>query len=189
MHRIEALKLIGWGDQQVQCWVYTDLTDEEMAERFLKLNDTLAVSAFDKFRVGVNDRIVRAQGLTIGRSDDTVRAVGTLRKVYDRGGPSVLAQTLGLIRDTYGMPGFDAPVIDGLGLFVQRYAPIVDLDGVKTRLQGVHAGVLGLLGKAEVIRRQTKQAKAHCVAAAAVEVYNAGRGGKKLPAWHREVAA
>lgn len=198
MHRIEALKLIGWGDQQVQCWTYADLSDEEMAERFLKLNDTLSVSAFDKFRVGVNagrgtecdiDRIVRAQGLSIGRTDDTVRAVGTLRKVYERGGPQVLAETLRLIRDTYGTPGFDASVIDGLGLFVQRYAPIADLDSVRIRLQGVHAGVLGLLGKAEVIRRQTKGAKAHCVAAAAVDVFNSGRGGKKLPSWFREDAS
>jgi hypothetical protein len=197
MHRIEALKLIGWGDQQVQCWTYNGLTDEEMAERFLKLNDTLSVSAFDKFRVGVNagravecdiDRIVRSAGLAIGRTDDAIRAVGTLRKVYDRGGPAVLAVTVQLIRDTYGMPGFDASVIDGLGLFVQRYGPVADLDAVSRRLQTVHAGVLGLLGKAEVIRRQTKAAKAHCVAAAAVDVVNSGRGGKKLPSWFREDA-
>lgn len=198
MHRVEALKLIGWGDQQIQCWTYTDLTDEEMAERFLKLNDTLAVSAFDKFRVGVNagrpvetdiDRIVRSAGLAIGRTDDSIRAVGTLRKVYERGGPRTLSQTLRFIRDTYGMPGFDAPVIEGLSLVVQRYDGVIDYETASKKLSDIHAGVLGLLGKAEVIRRQTKLGKAQCVAAAAVEVINSGRGGKKLAQWFREDAA
>lgn len=198
MHRIEALKLVGWGDQQIQCWTYLDLTDEEMAERFLKLNDTLAVSAFDKFRVGVNagrpvetdiDRIVRAADLTIGRTDDSIRAVGTLRKVYERGGARVLGQTLRFIRDTYGMPGFDAPVIDGLALVVQRYDGVIDYEAASKKHADMHAGVLGLLGKAEVIRRMTKIGKAQCVAAAAVEVINAGRGGKKLAQWFREEAA
>jgi len=53
-HRIEALRGIGWGDQQIQCWTYTGLTEEDEAERFLKLNDTLVVDSFSKFRVGVN---------------------------------------------------------------------------------------------------------------------------------------
>lgn len=198
MHRIEALKLIGWGDQQIQCWTYPNLSDEEMAERFLKLNDTLTVSSFDKFRVGVNagrpvetdiDRIVRAADLAIGRTDDTIRAVGTLRKVYERGGPRILSETLRFIRDTYGMTGFEAPVIDGLSLFVQRYEAVLDWGTASSKLGGMHAGVLGLLGKAEVIRRATKSSKAQCVAAAAVEVINAGRGGKKLAAWFREEAA
>lgn len=49
-------------------------------------------------------------------------------------------------------------------------------------------GVNGLLNKAEVIRRSTGNAKGHCVAAAAVEIINAGRGGKKLPSWFRDAA-
>ena len=52
-----------------------------------------------------------------------------------------------------------------------------------TKLSGAHGGPTGLLGKAEVMRRQTGQPKAHCVAAAAVEFINSGKGGKKLPSW------
>jgi hypothetical protein len=47
----------------------------------------------------------------------------------------------------------------------------------------MHGGVNGLLGRAEQIRRQTGNPKNHCVAAAAVEAINRGRGGKKLPSW------
>jgi hypothetical protein len=69
-HRVEALKGMGWEDQLVQCWTYVGLSEQEEAEKFLKLNDVLAVHGFAKFKVGVQagrleecdiDRIVRAQ--------------------------------------------------------------------------------------------------------------------------------
>lgn len=200
MHRVEACKLIGWGDQQLQCWTYTDLTDEQMAERFLKLNDTLSISAYDKFRVGVNagrlvecdiDRIVRAQGLRVSRTqeDGSIQAVGTLRKVYERGGPRVLQQTLMMIRDTYGTPGLDAVVIDGLAMLVQRYGGALDFAHVQRKLSGAAGGVNGLLNKAEKLRLSTGHLKAQCVAAAAVEIANSGSGRKKLASWFREDAA
>jgi Family of unknown function (DUF6551) len=72
-HRIAALKqwLSSWQDQQVQCWTYEGLSEEQEAEKFLALNDTLPVRAFAKFKVSVQagrdtevdvDRIVRALG-------------------------------------------------------------------------------------------------------------------------------
>jgi len=36
-----------------------------------------------------------------------------------------------------------------------------------------------------VLRNQTGNPKGHCVAAAAVDIYNGGRGGRKLPSWWR----
>lgn len=193
-HRIEVLKRVGWGDQNVQCWTYEGLTEEQEAESFLRLSDTLTIDAFAKFRVGITagradecdiDRIVRAQGLCVTRDDlpGGVRAVGTLRRVYTRSGGSTLARTLRLIRDAYGDPGLDAPVIDGIGLLCQRYNGELDEPTAIAKLSNAHGGVNGLLGKAETLRRQTGNAKAHCVAAAAVEIINSGRGGKKLPSW------
>lgn len=193
-HRIEALKQIGWGDQQVQCWTYDDLTDAEMADRFDRLNDVLAVHAFDRFRIRVNagrdiesdiDRVVRAQGLVVSRDkiDGAVGAVGTLRKVYTRGGASTLGRTLRIIRDAYGDAGLDAHVIDGIGHLCQRYNGQLDDQALVQKLSNSHGGVSGLTNKAEIIRRQTGNAKGLCVAAAAVEIHNTGRGGKKLPSW------
>lgn len=198
-HRIEALKEMGWGDQQVQCWVYVGLTEEEEAEKFLVLNDTLNVDAFSKFRIGLQarraeecdiDRIVRAQKLSVSKDhiEGGISAVGTLRRVYNRDGSAVLARSLGVIRDAYGDSGLEAAVIDGLGLLCSRYNGDLDTPVAVQRLSGALGGVSGLLNKSENIRRSTGNARAHCVAAAAVDIINAGRGGKKLPSWWRDAA-
>ena len=199
-HRVEALKQIGYGDQQVQCWCYVDLTDEQMADRFDRLNDTLAVHAFDKFRVRVTaarpdetdiDRIVRAQGLVVSRDriPGAVGAVGTLSRVYSRAGGETLGRTLRIIRDAYGDSGLEAPVIDGIGHLCQRYNGDLDDSAAVLKLGKANGGVNGLLNKAEVLRRSTGNFKSHCVAAAAVEIINSGKGGKKLPSWFKTSAA
>lgn len=200
-HRIEALRDIGWGDQQIQCWTYVGLTEEEEAEKFLKLNDVLAVNAFAKFRVGVRagrvaecdiDRIVRAQGLVVTQDrsiDGAIAAVGTLTRIYHRAGAAVLARTLRIIRDAYGSPGLEAAVLDGVGLVCGRYNGDLQDELAVLKLSGVKGGVNGLLGRAEQVRRSTGQPRNHSVAAAAVEIINAGRGGQKLASWWREDAA
>lgn len=66
-----------------------------------------------------------------------------------------------------------------------RYDSLLDEQRAIELLSKARGGVNGLLGKAETIRRQTGGTKFHCVAAGAVEIINAGRGGKKLPAWFR----
>lgn len=196
-HRVEALKAIGYGDQQVQCWTYSDLTDEQMAEKFLKWNDYLAVNSYDRFDKGVKanrpaeteiDRIVRAQGLVVSKDQvpGAISAVQTLRRIYDRAGAVTLGRTLRLARDSYGDPGLDAPVIDGLGHLCQRFNGDLDDEAMKQRLAAAHGGVNGLLGKAEQLRRSTGAPKAHCVAAAAVVIHNQGRGGRKLPDWFKQ---
>lgn len=195
-HRIEALKaFLGEEEgQKVQCWTYTGLSEEEEADKFDRLNDVLAVHAFDKFKVRVTagrevetdiDRIVRAQGLCISRDaiPGAVRGVGTLRRVYSRSDAATLARALRIIRDSFGDSGFEAPVIDGIGLLCQRYNGDLEEDVAVKKLASLNGGVNGLLGKAENLRRQTGNYKSHCVAAAAVEVINTGRGGKKLPSW------
>lgn len=193
-HRIAALKLwLGdWENQQVQCWCYEGLTEAQEAEQFLKQNDTLTVNAFAKFKVAVQagrdaeadvDRIVRALGLRITRGPGGISAVATLRRVYVRGGPSVLSKTLRIIRDAYGDAGLDGAVIDGIGLLCQRYDGQLSKHRAVERLSSAHAGVSGLLNRAGQMRQSTGSATAECVAAAAVEVINRGSGGKKLTSW------
>jgi hypothetical protein len=136
------------------------------------------------------DRIVRAAGLIVSRDkiDGAIGAVGTLRRIYSRAGAAVLGRTLRIIRDAYGDAGFDAAVIDGIGYLCARYNGELEDAVAIVKLQKAHGGVNGLLNKAEVLRRSTGNAKGHCVAAAAVEIINAGRGGKKLPTWFRDAA-
>lgn len=199
-HRVEALREIGWGDQQIQCWVYEGLSEQDEAEKFLQLNDTLTVNAYAKFRVGVRagredecviDGIVQREGLCVSQDKipGAISAVGTLRKVYVRSDAATLARTLGMIRDAYGDSGLEAAVIDGIGLLCQRYNGELDVPVAIERLGKVHGGVNGLLGNAEKLRLQTGNLRGHCVAAAAVTIINRGRGGKKLPPWWREDAS
>lgn len=198
-HRIAAMRAFFEGDPdiKVQCWTYFGLTEAVEAEKFLKLNDTLTVSAFAKFRVGVAagrpteteiDRIVRANGAVVSQDKipGAIAAVGTLRTVYTRMGGGALGHTVRIIRDAYGDPGFEAVVLHGLALVLERYGDEVDDAKFVTRLGKANGGVKGLINRGERYRLQTGNLKAHCVAAAAVDIYNAGRGGKKLPAWWKD---
>jgi hypothetical protein len=197
-HRVEALKrwLGAWEDQEVQCWCYESLTEAQEAEQFLRLNDTLTVSAFAKFKVAVQagrnaeadvDRIVRALGLRIaaGRSGGAISAVATLRRVYDRGGPVVLSRALRIIRDAYGDAGLDGPVIEGIALLCQRYDGSLTEQHAVSRLAAAHGGVNGLLSRAGQLRQATGAAQADYVAAAAVELINRGNGRSRLAPWWR----
>lgn len=194
-HSTEAFRRwIGDDSQQVQCWAYRGLSEQEEAVKFLALNTVKAVSAFEKFKIGVVaglpteteiDKVVRKAELKISRdkSEGAIRCVGTLVKVYDRSGSSVLFRTLGIIRDAYGTYGFEAAVVDGIAHVVARYEGTLDTEKAVRMLSSAHGGVKGLLNAAENLRVMTGNPKAHCVAAAAVNIINRGRGGNKLPDW------
>lgn len=199
-HRIEALKRWlgkGWETQKIECRVFQGLSEKDEADMFDRLNDVLIVSAFDKFKnrvtagreveVAVN-RVVQEQGLTIARTRKQtgaacVSSVSSLLKVYTRSDGVVLGRTLRIIRDAWGDVGFEAAVIDGVGLFCQRYAGVLDEKRVIDKLHNTRGGVKGLLGKADVLHKQTGNARGQCVAAAVVDIVNSGAGGKKLPSW------
>lgn len=193
-HRIEALRKLGFTDEKVECWTYEGMAEEDEAERFLKLNNKLTIETHAKFRVAVAagrdvqcdiERIVRANGCVISKDNvpGAIGAVGTLERIYRRSDPKTLARTIRIVRDAYGDAGMEAPVLDGIGLLCQRYNGSLDDLAAVEKLAGANGGPVGLLGRAEVTRRQTGQPKAHCVAAAAVEFINSGKGGKKLPSW------
>jgi hypothetical protein len=201
MHRIEAYKRWvgdGWETQELQCWTYVGLTEQEEANKFDLLNNVLRVSAYDTYRVRRTagrpieteiDRIVRAQGLVVSLDSSLPGAIGcvsTLRKVLTRSDGPTLGRTLRIIRDAYGDPGFQGPVIDGIGLLCQRFNGELPEPVAVEKLGGARGGVNGLLNQAEVLRRKTGNYKSHCVAAAAVEIINTGRNGKRLPSWWKE---
>jgi hypothetical protein len=199
-HRIEALRQFGFKTETIQCWVHDGLSEEEEAERFLSLNDTLAVDAISKFNSGVTagraiecdiNRIVIANGCVVSKHSSVPGAIGavnTLRRIYERSGSGVLARAIRISRDAYGDSGLEAPILDGIGLVCQRYNGDLDDKTAATRLANVAGGANGLLGHSEVLKRKTGAQKNFCVAAAAVEIINRGKGGKKLPSWWKEAA-
>ena len=196
-HRIAALKIwLGdgnWEAQTVECWTYKALTDEQEAEKFLRLQARLKPHAFDEFRVAVRagreteaevNRIVEEAGLMISRTKNGISATGTLARVYKRGGPEVLARTLLIIKNAYGESGFDAAVIDGVGLFCQRYSAEVKDDQVIGKLASAAGGSGGLVNRSNQLRATTGNQKAQCVAAAVVDIVNRGPG-RNIPSWWR----
>lgn len=197
-HRIAAAREVLGSDQQVQSWVYRGLSEQQEAEAFLRLNDILTVTTMDRYRIGIEagrsdecdiDRIVRAAGLRVtrDRGEGTIQAVGTLRRVYNRNGASVLSRTIRIIRDAYGDSGYAAVILDGIAHLCGRYNGDLDDASTVVKLGKLHGGVNGLVNQAEVLHKQTGRPKGQCVAAAAVDVINAGRGRNKLPSWWREI--
>lgn len=193
-HRYNALKEMGYEDQQAQCWVYTDLSEEQEAGLFLDLNNVRVVSAMDKFKVAVVagreiechiSDIAHNVGMAVGSGRaGSIRCVTALIKVYTNGGPHVLEATLRIIRDAYGDSGFSARVTEGIGLFVANYENVFNEAQLVAKLSRKFGGVNGLLGRAEQIRSSHGVAMPIAVAAATVETYNSGRGGSgKLNGW------
>lgn len=205
-HRIYALKQNGFdGTDVLDCEVYEDLTDAEMAELFLGRDDRRPIGYFDKFHVACTAgrqretdvrRTVESNGLRIGRNkeENTIGAISALCKVYDRSGAVVLGQTVRALKNAYaGDPlSFGPQLIEGVGLVFNRYNGKTDEREMAAHLAASAGGVRGLLRRAESQRERTGNDKAQCVAATVVDVYNKGRGprdGKRLPDWWKSADA
>lgn len=201
-HRVEVVKRwlgTGWERQNIPCRVYIGLSEREEALMFLELNDVLAVTAFDKFKVAVTSgrsdesnvkKAVESVGLHIAREkhDNAVSCVSTLLKVYRRSDAKTLGRALSIANQAFGAPGMTNHVIDGIALVCERYnGELNDADAIE-RLAQLRGGVGALVTKAGLLRQQTAQSMPLCVGAATVEIINRGRGGKKLPAWWKETS-
>lgn len=197
-HRVKALEMIGWGDQQIQCEVYEGLTEEQEAELFLERNNSRHITPYDKYRVALTagrfietdiDRTVRANGLRVSQDghDGSTSAVTALRLVYVAGGPLVLGRALRLLRDSFGgsPPSLRGEVIQGMGMVCQRYNGAFDDVMAVERLRGLMGGVSGLLSKANLLQQRYGQPKPECIAASIVDVMNGarGKGGRRLEKW------
>ena len=197
-HRVQALLLIGFSEDDVlQCEVYEGLTDEQDAELFLERNDYLNVAALDKFKTAVLagredevavDACVRAQGLSVGYSENSIRAVSALMEAYRRTDTVGLAKTLRIIRDAYGSRGFEGAVIQGTALCIQRYNGKLDEETMIRALSSAHGGLNGLLTQAAKTRESLGQSRVQCIAATEIGFYNRATKSR-VPGWWKEVAA
>lgn len=204
-HRIYALKENGFGDKDtLDCEVYEDLSDAEMAEIFLGRDARKPIPLYDKFHVACTagrrreldiQRAVEANGQKIGRSrEDGISAVGALSTVYDRSGDIVLGQVVRAINLGFGGDplAFDRAVIEGLGLVFNRYNGRTNEKELGSRLSALRQGARGLLRKAEAVRERTGNQKKQCVAAVVVDIYNKGlgpRAANRLPSWWKEASS
>lgn len=200
-HRIYALKENGFEKDNLDCEVYEELTDAEMAEIFLGRDDRKPIALYDKFHVAVTagrrrerdiQRAVEANGQKIGqKKGQGVCAVGALGTVYDRSGEIVLGQVVRTINIGFGGDemGFDRAVIEGLGLVFNRYNGLTNEKELGAKLSDLKHGARELLRKAEAVRERTGNQKKQCVAAVVVDLYNKGKGPRdshRLPSWWKE---
>lgn len=202
-HRFHALRAYlqrefgdDWAEWEIQTWCYFGLTEREEAQRFLQFNDSLAVNAYDRFRVGVSaglpvpsdiDRIVRSLGLKVARTKERnhVGAVACLDHAYRTGIP-VLVTMLTTIRDAWDGIGYDAAMMDGLTLFIARYDGQFDRARLTKRLGEIRNGARGVRQHASTERERTGRSWAECHAAALVGIYNKQlRGKNALTGWWR----
>lgn len=194
-HRVEAMRILGWDHgQQVQCWVHEGLNESQEADLFLWHNSRKNVEAFDKFQIGVVagrpiemdiDRIVRLQNLKISRDASvpgSISAVVTLREIYNHD-PGTLARTLKIAVGAYGDDGLAGPVLRGIGLVAARYNGELDDDKLTARLGSARGGIGALNSRANINRQKFGTSLPQCYAAAIVDLFNSGKGGKKLPSW------
>ncbi len=105
------------------------------------------------------------------------------KRVYTRSDPNSFGMTIRLIDQPWGTPGFDALVLDGMGLFCHRYNGQIDEERAISKLESVRGGVNGLIGKAQTTKLKTHQTLAQCFAAAVVDAYNLGAGSKLANWW------
>ena len=185
-----------WADWEIQTWCYFGLTEQQEAERFLQFNDTLAVNAYDRFRVGVAaglpvptdiDRIVRSLGLKVARTKDPghIGAVASLEHAYRTGIP-ILVTMVSTIRDAWDGIGYDSPMMDGLTMFIARYDGQFDRDRLVKRLGAIRNGARGVRQSAGTEREATGCSWAEAHAAALVKIYNKQlRGRSVLTNWWR----
>lgn len=199
-HRVYALRQNGFKDELLDCQVFNDLTDAEMADVFLGLDDRKPVNGFDKFHIACTaghvreldiQRTIETQGLKVSqtKSDNTITAIGAAGKVYDIAGAVVLGQTLRCIKTGFcGDPhAFESSVIEGVGLVFNRYNGRTNEKDLAGRLAESANGVRGLLRRAEAQRQRTGNQKSQCVAATVVDIYNKGVDrSKRLPSWWKE---
>lgn len=200
-HRVEAIKLYFAPNDpgSIDCNVYTDLSDAEMAELFIGLNTRRAVNRFDLFQVACTAertreseirRVVEANGLKVkqAREEGAVSAVSALCRIHDRAGTTVLGQTLRALRD--GLPGdilaFDSQLLLGCAEVFNRYNGKTSEKHLTGSIASVPKGASTILRRAEALRERTGNNKMQCVAATLVEVYNKGLGPRakdRLPDW------
>lgn len=193
-HRVRAAMELGLGTTKIKCHVYTDLSLEDEARKFLTLNDTRTVSAFDKYMVGLVakdplcleiQRVLGKHGLRIGKSGGGDGVVYCIDKVFALGQRSsmLLDDVCGVIIETWGTraAALDGLVVAAMGTVIGRYDGELDKGILVTKLGKYRGGPSALLGDAKGWADYRPITVTRAAAEIIVDTYNKGRRGGQLP--------
>lgn len=187
-----------WREWTVHVNCHYNLTERAEAALFLSFNNRRTISAYDKFTVGVTadlavptdiNRVVLATGLRVdkARKPGSISAVGALEYVYRMGDAPLLNRALATIAAAWAGMGFDADVIKGVALVLNRYEGRIDEARLIKKLSETPSGAKGIRQAAHVIKDShgAKMDAAH--AAAITDAYNRGaRGTQSLGSWWKD---
>jgi hypothetical protein len=190
-HRVEALRIAGYGDGKVQCSIFDGLTIDEEAALFLRLNDTTIVRSRDKARISVIEGEPSAVAMNAmlerygwhivaGSSGNCFKAVSTLRCIWDNDVSAAerAIRTISLAWPSAASRGrSDRRIVEGLGLLFIRCGQTVDDDALIGKLSRVTPDSI-------IAAASSHPAKASLgVARYVVDLYNKGRRTTRLPAY------
>lgn len=203
-HRVRAVvDILGWTDCVVECDVFEDLTEAQMAHIFILRNPPRRKTPLTMFVNAVieGEKDALAIGEILAHWDLVVtdssgcRGVScpvALRKVYCNPGcyahrGEALRATIGLIIDTWGS---DAPLssnlIVGVGNFLARHGKQIEVARLSKILASRYGGPEGVVGQARALReaKRNNTSVADCVAQVLVDTHNTGLSAKnRLPSW------
>lgn len=177
------------------------LTENEEADRFLKLNATKQVSAVDKFKAQVVARyddqvninkIVKSFGWAVDSSkrDGVVSAVKALEYVYGGAGElskeagyALLMASLDAITQSWQLnaDGTNVAMVKAVGKVLARYNRVIDRSRLVTKLRGTTpAQLIGQgIGNGKMAGVATHEALAQVI----VNLYNVKLQKNQLPSW------
>ncbi len=193
-HRWKALMERSLGEWLVTVQVYLDVVDDARASAlFLELNDRSVVSTFATFQNEVNAghpiacgvlKLATDRKFRIHREpgDGNIRCIVAMKKVYAMDDGLALGRALDTLMNAWGRTeaAVDGAVVEGLGLVYATYGDVINQPALTKRLAKHAGGAAGLLGDARAMRKFRVASTARCVAAAAIELYNAGRRSGRL---------
>lgn len=167
--RVAALKMRGMGSYRCKCDLYTGLTVQQEAQKFLDLNSVRVVGSLDRFTVGVTAKLpecvaivaaLKSIGWRVGRAagPGSAVAVESMLKVYraDKSG-ALLSKTLGILNDAFGRDKntMSGSLIDGLGQFLRKN-PAADAVSLTEKLRAKFSSPVTITAQART-RRETER--------------------------------
>lgn len=184
-HRVEALKKLGYGDQDLHAIVLFNLTVAQEAELFVTMNDNrtkpkrgdiyrASVQAKDDVAVEIQS-VLDQFGLHVAEKPGykIVRAIGTVHKVHSKVGVEKLKETLAVLIEANGdhSTSFQAEYIEAVSCILVHYKDL-DKKRLAQSINGLGDPTLAVL-KASTIATTTKPIdKVLSLASMIVDKYN-----------------
>lgn len=192
-HRKLALEGLGLADWKVRCDVYEGMSFMDACEQFLKLNDGLTVTPYEKFDKGVKagriecvetKTIVESFGLRVSAQagDGKLACPAAAVEVWKMDQGDALPIALSVATGAWGQTAqaVEGHIVRGLGIVASRYNGDLDYNALTKKLAKYPGGPLNLLGIARSQREFKGGSVARNVAAVVVDIYNKGRRAGQL---------